>query len=105
LPNQGDDRVNEQSVLAVIHTLWLREHNRIESELHRINPAWSGRTLYDETRRIVGAMMQQITYAEFLPVVLGPATIKRYELDLLSGTEYYNGWFLGRPLSGKALGY
>ena len=33
----GDSRVNEQSVLAVIHTLWMREHNRIESILHQVS--------------------------------------------------------------------
>lgn len=88
----GDERVNEQSVLAVIHTLWLREHNRIEEQLHRINPHWSGNTLFDETRRIIGAIMQHITYNEFLSVVLGPMAMKQYGLELLTGAKYYDGW-------------
>ena len=37
----GDDRVNEQPGLATMHTLWLREHNRVAIELGRINPHWS----------------------------------------------------------------
>ena len=37
----GDDRVNEQPGLATVHTLWLREHNRVALELAAINPHWS----------------------------------------------------------------
>ena len=29
LNSSGDGRVNEQPQLAVIHTMWVREHNRI----------------------------------------------------------------------------
>ena len=36
----GDLRVNEQPMLATLHTLYLREHNRLARELVRINPHW-----------------------------------------------------------------
>jgi len=42
----GDPRVNEQTVLAMIHTLLVREHNRIASELGKINPQWNDETLF-----------------------------------------------------------
>ncbi|KAK2166056.1 hypothetical protein LSH36_43g07001, partial [Paralvinella palmiformis] len=86
----GDERVNEQGILTVMHTLWIREHNRIEDKLHRINPHWDGETLYQETRRIIGAMIQHITYNEFLPTVLGPNGMRIHGLELISG-GYYGG--------------
>lgn len=89
----GDDRVNEQAGLASMHTLLMREHNRIEQKLHDLNPHWDGEKLYQETRRIVSAMMQHISYNEFLPIVLG--TDKLAEFDLEIKTEgYYSGWYI-----------
>lgn len=68
----GDVRANEQLGLLAMHTLWMREHNRIATELFTYNPHWSGDKLYNEARKIVGAVMQHITYTHWLPKVLGP---------------------------------
>lgn len=68
----GDIRVNEQLALLAMHTLWFREHNRLASELKRINSHWNDERLYQEARKIVGALMQRITYDHWLPKVLGP---------------------------------
>ena len=75
-----------------MHTLWVREHNRIESQLHAVNPHWLGDQLYQETRRIVSALIQHITYAEFLPAVLGTRTTQHYGLSLVDD-GYYDGQF------------
>ena len=61
----GDVRANEHVALAIMHTIWLREHNRIVRELAEINPCWDDERLYQEGRKIVGAIMQVITYKEF----------------------------------------
>lgn len=42
----GEIRVNEQLVLACIHTLMAREHNRVAKELSQINPHWNDEMLY-----------------------------------------------------------
>ncbi|KAM8944082.1 eosinophil peroxidase [Lycaon pictus] len=73
----GDSRSSETPKLAAMHTLFMREHNRLATELRRLNPRWSGEKLYQEARKIVGAMVQIITYRDFLPLVLGEARARR----------------------------
>ncbi|XP_050587454.1 peroxidasin homolog isoform X2 [Bombus affinis] len=67
----GDIRANEQVGLLAMHTIWLREHNRIARSLRDINPQWNGEKLYQEARKIVGAEMQHITYQYWIPHVFG----------------------------------
>lgn len=71
IPLTGDNRVNEQVQLAVMHTLWARFHNVIARELSRLNPHWDDETIYQEARRIVVAIYQHIIYNEWLPIILG----------------------------------
>ena len=67
----GEFRVNEQLVLTVMHTLLFREHNRIARELAVLNPYWSDEELYQEARKIVGGVIQKITYRDYLPLIFG----------------------------------
>ena len=67
----GDIRANEQVGLLAMHTIWLREHNRIARSLRDMNPQWNGEKLYQEARKIVGAEMQHITYQYWIPHVFG----------------------------------
>jgi len=83
----GDGRVNEQTNLVVIHTVWVQYHNLLASGLKLLNSHWDDNTLYQETRRIIGALMQHITYAEYLPIVLGETTMKEYGLLPLPATS------------------
>ncbi|KAK9411284.1 thyroid peroxidase [Crotalus adamanteus] len=54
----GDTRSSEVLSLATLHTLWLREHNRLAKALKKLNLHWSSETVYQETRKIVGALHQ-----------------------------------------------
>ena len=67
----GDVRANEEVSFIVIHTIWLREHNRIAAALANLNPEWDDERLYQESRKIVAAQLEQITLYEFLPIILG----------------------------------
>jgi hypothetical protein len=65
----GDIRVNEQPGLASFHTLWLREHNRLCDSLLTVHPSWNDEQLFQRARKIVGALIQAVTYEEFLPTI------------------------------------
>ena len=67
----GDLRVNEQASLTVMHTLWVREHNRIARALRASNPGVSSTTIFETARSIVIAEVQKITYKDYLPLLLG----------------------------------
>lgn len=54
----------------------MREHNRIATDLKRINFHWDSETLYQEARKIIGAQMQKITYTDWLPLILGEDGMK-----------------------------
>uniref|UniRef100_A0A0N4ZT87 Peroxidasin n=1 Tax=Parastrongyloides trichosuri TaxID=131310 RepID=A0A0N4ZT87_PARTI len=74
----GDFRANEQLGLTALHTIFLREHNRIAGKFLQINPNWDGETIFQETRKILGAVAQHITYEHWLPKVLGEDGIKHH---------------------------
>jgi len=76
----GDSRSNEQPGLTVYHTVWLREHNRLASQLAYLNPHWDDERLYQEARRIVIAEIQHITYLEWLPIVLGKTAMTQHTI-------------------------
>ena len=67
----GDQRVNQYTGLTVLHIVWIRLHNKYANQLALINPKWDDERLYQETKKIVAALVQHITYNEYLPSVLG----------------------------------
>jgi hypothetical protein len=73
-------KCREPGAIGALHTILLREHNRIADELLKFNPQWSDSTIFYESRRAVIAEIQHITYNEFLPVVLGQQTISKADL-------------------------
>ncbi|XP_029024779.1 eosinophil peroxidase [Betta splendens] len=73
----GDVRVDENLALLSIHTLFMREHNRLARELKRINPHWDGETLYQEARKIMGAYTQLFVFRDYLPHIVGDEAMRR----------------------------
>ncbi|MEM7228468.1 MAG: peroxidase family protein [Planctomycetota bacterium] len=75
----GDIRANEQVGLTAMHTLFVREHNRLADQIALQQPHLDGDAIYERARAIVGAEMQAITYNEFLPRLLGAHAIPPYQ--------------------------
>ncbi|XP_036065893.1 thyroid peroxidase [Oryzias melastigma] len=82
----GDGRVNEGLPLISLHTLWLREHNRIAEALKLINDHWSPEMIYQETRQIIGALHQIITMRDYVPKIIGPESFERF-IGLYTGYD------------------
>jgi hypothetical protein len=53
----------------------MREHNRYIAELRSQNPGLSGDELYERGGQFVGALLQSISYNDYLPALLGPGAI------------------------------
>ena len=82
----GDLRALDMPGLATIHTLFLREHNRIARFLS--SKYTDDEEIYQQARRIVIAELQNIVYGEYLPVILGKEAIEKYELNVTEKTKY-----------------
>src|SRR5262249_6264650 len=74
----GDVRANEGLALVALHTLFVREHNRLANAYHAQNSSFSDETLYQLARRMVAAEIQAITYNEFIPALLGANALPAY---------------------------
>jgi len=88
----GDIRVQQHPGLGAIQSLFLLEHNRIAREYKELNPGLTNdEEIYQLSRRLVAAQMQNIVYSEFLPIVLGEDKMRQFKLTLPqqgSFTEY-----------------
>ncbi|KAI6231399.1 Peroxidasin [Aphelenchoides besseyi] len=80
----GTRDVNLLPGISALHTLWTRQHNRLATQLKILNRRWNDERIFEESRKILIAQLQHVTYNEFLPVLLGQESIKRYELRLKS---------------------
>ncbi|KAI3386654.1 hypothetical protein SNEBB_007752 [Seison nebaliae] len=66
----GDLRANEQLNLLAIHSIFIRFHNYLVEKFSKLNPHWNDEIVYQETRKFIGAVMQKITYRDWLPNLL-----------------------------------
>lgn len=128
----GDPRANEQIGLTAVHTLFVREHNRLaadlyerleagETELIELYDAFIATSdetdpevlqdefIYQAARKVVSAEIQQITYDEFLPILVGAGTLGEYDgydasIDPSVSTEFANAAYrLGHTLLSNQL--
>ncbi|XP_067616333.1 peroxidase isoform X2 [Eurosta solidaginis] len=86
----GDIRVNQNPGLAILHTILLREHNRIADSLVKFNPHYNDRTLFQEARKINIAQYQHISYYEWLPMFLGSENMQKNRLIYKTDNNFIN---------------
>jgi hypothetical protein len=89
----GDVRANENLELTALQTLFVRNHNRIASQLQKEHPGWSDEQLYQEARKLNIAAYQSIVNTEWIPAVLGPNALSAYKgynssVDASIATEF-----------------
>ncbi len=94
----GDIRANEQAGLTAMHTLFVREHNFWAQFFEFRFPHLSGDNLYELARAMVIAIVQRITFEEYLPHLLGPGAIPPYagydpSIDAQIATEFSTALF------------
>jgi len=78
-PVTGDGRANENVALLSMHALFAREHNRLVDELREADPTLTRSELFAGARARIEAMIQAITWNEYLPRLLGKHAIEKYE--------------------------
>lgn len=71
----GEGRVTENPALTTLHTIFMREHNRVATLVGLQNPSLTDTEIYYQTRRIVTAEYQNIVFSEFLPILIGSKSV------------------------------
>ncbi len=65
----GDVRAGENPLLAAMHTIFVREHNRQCDRLASKYTDWTDEQLYQHARKYVSGFVQSIVYDEWLPAL------------------------------------
>lgn len=106
----GDHRCNENAGLLSLHTIFLREHNRLAQEVLRVHPNASDEQVYQTARAVNIAQYARIVYREFVPAMIGRALSRspRYDEDAHPGPSVVFGsaaFRVGHSLVGGKLAY
>ena len=100
--------------LALLHSLFMREHNAVCDHLHATHPELSDDELYDKARLVVAALMAKIHTVDWTPAIIAhPTTVTALRtnwwglegerLDKLIGRRTSNEVIRGIPGSPTAL--
>jgi peroxidase len=70
----GDTRCQEHPILLAIHTMFLREHNRLARLFQRRFPRANDELIYQHARVVNILQYQSLVWEEYLPLVFGQRT-------------------------------
>jgi hypothetical protein len=62
--------------LAILHTVFMREHNAICDRLRAEYPSWSDEELFQRARLVLAALLAKIHTVEWTPAILGNPTMQ-----------------------------
>ena len=103
----GDIRANENVALTAVHTLFVREHNRLAQSIKASHPLYTEEEIFQAARRLVTAFMQKITYTDFLPLLIGDLSLYtgyKTNVDSSVVTEFSTvGFRLGHTMVSSTL--
>ena len=70
--------------LALLHSLFMREHNAVCDHLHAAHPELSDDELFDKARLVVAALMAKIHTVDWTPAIIAhPTTVKALRDELV----------------------
>uniref|UniRef100_A0A182JQD8 Uncharacterized protein n=1 Tax=Anopheles christyi TaxID=43041 RepID=A0A182JQD8_9DIPT len=72
--DSGDTRVNVNPYITLLHTLFLRSHNRLAKHMALLKPDWTDEQLYQMARTVNTKLYQKIV-REWLRAVVGERTV------------------------------
>ena len=86
----GDTRASEVPELSAMHTIFLREHNRIAMAIQELQPDKDADKVFHLARDILIAEMQNIAYDQYLTLLMGESTMEsgQYSLNLNERKKY-----------------
>ena len=76
----GDVRADEIPGLLGMHTVFVREHNRIAKFFRDSFPNWGSDRVFQYARWINVAEFQNIIYRHYLPILLGREAMEKFRL-------------------------
>jgi hypothetical protein len=88
----GDERNDENLLVAQIHLAFLKFHNKVVDMLQQTKPALTGNALFAEARRIVTWHYQWIVLFDFVERLTEPGLVRRIKQE---GRRFYR--FRSRP--------
>lgn len=62
----GGDRTNSATQVAMMNTLFLREHNRVAFEIANANPTWDDDRVFETTRNTIIVLFIKIVVEEYI---------------------------------------
>lgn len=71
--------------------MFMREHQRIATALSKLNPHWDDERIFQETRKIVIAIHQHISYNEWLPVFFGKENLLKKKI-IYEGDQFVDDY-------------